>query len=117
MPDHENRHRSKGDSKPTHVAQQVCPEELIRTNEREDQGDHRENEADDKRAPLDGFDHRRCHQIQIVRMRRHFDSAPVSPLAAGWNSGKVAPEPGLPRNTGASDGTFCPGATSLMVAS
>src|SRR6185312_7715064 len=50
----------------------------------------------------------------MVGARGHFDSSPV--WLGGAGSGRVAPEPGSPRNSGDDDGTFCPAGMSACVA-
>src|SRR5712692_11262206 len=113
MPDHEDCHGSQSHSQPGHVAEQVATEELVRSGKGAGHRDHGENQAHDERAPLDGLDHWWRHQVQVAHTRRtHFGPSSFSFPALGAITGKVAPEPGSPRNSGGSDGIFCPAGTS-----
>ncbi len=116
MADHENRHRAQSDAQPAHEAEQVGAIELIGLLERQHNGDHREDDADHERALRDfSYDLGR-RQIEMGSGRgAHFCSS-VCELVSESMTGRVAPEPGWPRNFGGSEGTVCPLGTSARVA-
>src|SRR5438067_8984688 len=113
MPEHENRHRSQSHAQPRHVAQQIGTKKLLRPKPCAQKRDESESHADQPRTLLDGLDHWRRHQVQIMRGNRaHFVSSCVL-FTCG--TGSVAPEPGS-SNFGGCDGTVWPAGTSAGVA-
>ena len=108
MAEHENRHRPQSYSQPRHEGQQVSAEEFVGAKPCAQSGDDSENQPIDQRALLDGFHHRRRHQVGVAQgSRAHFGSSVRGLVSAGSTTGRVAPEPSS-LNCGGSEGTFCP---------
>src|SRR5580704_1222722 len=114
---HDNRHGTERNSQPAHESEQVSAEKLVGTRDSEDHGGDSEHDANHQRPLGDPADDRRSRKIDLVRsLRAHFDSSFISSdFASGTTMGCVAPDPGS-RNFGGSEGIFCPGGMSDMVA-
>ena len=116
--DHDNRHGAEGDTEPAHEAEKICAIELVGTEEGESGGNHGEDDADDERALRNLRDDCGRRQIELWSSggAHLLSSFAASDCGAASITGRVAPEPGWPRNFGGSDGKACPAGTSALVA-
>src|SRR5580704_9010473 len=116
VPDHEDRHGAESNAQPAHKPEQVGAEELIGADAVQATGDYCEHEADRERALRYFLYNLGRRQIEVWgRSGAHLCSSGCE-LVSESMTGRVAPEPGWPRNFGGSEGTACPLGTSAMVA-